>query len=33
VISHVEELKERISTKVEITPSANGRSTLNITTD
>jgi exonuclease SbcC len=33
VISHVEELKERISTKVEITPAANGRSTLNITTD
>jgi exonuclease SbcC len=33
VISHVEELKERIATKVEITPAANGRSTLNITTD
>lgn len=33
VISHVEELKERIQVKVEITPGASGRSTLNIVTD
>ncbi|WP_159101605.1 hypothetical protein [Acetobacter papayae] len=33
VISHVEELKERIPVKVEITPGASGRSTLSIMTD
>lgn len=33
VISHVEELKERILVKVEITPGASGRSSLTIITD
>jgi exonuclease SbcC len=31
VISHVEELKERIAVRVEVTPQGGGRSTIQVT--